>query len=226
MPTDKKILGLVLARGGSKGIPKKNIKPLAGNPLISWIIKEALKSELEEVYVSSDSKEILKVAAGYGASILLRPEELAQDDTPSIKAVQHFLKMVKCDAVCLLNACTPFNKTIFINEAIKLFLEKEADSVVSLVESFDSHPSKLCKLNDDNLIVPLDKFRTAERQKLDKIYKRNTCIYISKSDIIMSGELFGNKTYGYIMPQENSLDINTPHDFLIAELYMKYLKNT
>lgn len=221
-----KIIALILARSGSKGVPNKNIKELNGKPLIGYVLEEAKKCEFfDEIVVSSDSLEILQVADNYGADTLInRPPELATDESKSIDAVKHALSVVDADYVVLLNACAPFNNATSISEMVKFGLEKRADSVVSLVESFESHPSKLCHLNEDNLIIPIADFQTGERQKLDKIYRRNTCMYMSTRETIMLGSFFGKRNYGYIMPPEKSIDINTPFDFLMAELYIKYLR--
>ena len=228
----KKIICLLLCRSGSKGIPKKNIKLLAGKPLLAYVLEEAKKCEFfDRIVVSTDDDEIYDIVNTYRdynnnrVDLIIRPPELATDTSKSIDAVKHALSIVDTDYVMLLNACTPFNKAIFISGMIKMCLEKRADSVVSLIESFDSHPSKLCQLDENNLVIPFGKFETRERQGLEKTYRRNTCMYMATKETILSGSFFGKKNYGFIMPQENSLDINTPYDFLIANLYMKHLND-
>lgn len=223
MSKDKTIFGLVLARGGSKGIPNKNIKKLNGVPLLGYVLSEAKKSKyLNEVWVSSDDIDILAEAQSFGANTLRRPSKLAQDNSKSIKAIQHFIQQLsqKPDIIVLLNACCPLTKVKDIDGAIELALRTDCSSVTSLVEDFSSHPSKLCYL-DKNEIVPIANFATGERQKQEKVYKRNTAIYIAKRGILEEGELFGWDSMGYVMPKERSLDINDMFDWQIAEFLIK-----
>lgn len=215
------ILGLILARGGSKGVPRKNIKLLNGKPLISYVINES-KKVFEDVYVSTEDWEIKYVAENFGANVINRPPELATDTSKSIDVVKHALTVVEADVIVLLNCCTPLLKAQHIGEAVKLFLEKKADSVTSVVESFESHPSKLCELDDNNRIIPIGKFETGERQKQTKIYRRNTCMYIATRETIMSGSFFGKKNFAYVMGVEKSLDINSRWDFLLCEAIIKF----
>ena len=219
---NKSIVCLVLARGGSKGIPRKNIKLLNGKPLLSYILEEAKKCLFfDDICVSTDDQEISDIADDLEVTVIKRPPELATDTAKSIDAVKHALTVIDADYVVLLNACTPFNDAISISELVEIGLRNRADSVVSLVESFESHPSKLCHLNEDNLVLPLGEFETGERQKLDKIYRRNTCMYMASKETIMSGSFFGKKNYGYIMPPEKSIDINSMWEFLLCEAIIK-----
>lgn len=217
-----KIYGLILARGGSKTIPNKNTKLLNGKPLIAYIIEQALKTKsLDQVWLSSDSKETLEVASGLGISVILRPPELAQGDKP-IESIEHFLENKKeCDVVVLLNACCPLTKVQDIENAIQIFQNVNCDSVVSLVEDFSCHPSKLCGLGKFDKVLTLGIFKTGERQGLDRIYKRNTAIYLAKKEVIMNGTLFGSDIRGYVMPKERSWDINDEFDWKIAEYLIK-----
>ena len=226
MREDKKILGLVLARGGSKAVPHKNIKELNGRPLMSYIIEQAKKSKyLKEVWVSSDEREILKIADEWGALGLQRPKELSDGSKP-IQAIQHWSESMKemnggYDIMVLLNACCPLTLTEDIDEAIRIALETDCDSVTSLVEDFSSHPSKLCRLDDDKVVGLGETFETGERQKQDHIFKRNTAIYLSKKEVIDQGLLFGKDTRGYVMSKERSWDINDMWDWAVAEFLVK-----
>ena len=208
------IVGLILAQSGSKGIPNKNIKLLHGKPLIRYIIDSA--KQVVDTYVSSDSQKILNLCDDVGT--ILRPKELAQDKSKSVDAVQHFLSLVSADYVLLMNACTPFTSEEDIKNIIKIAEETKCDSVVSLVEDFSCHPSKVCTL-EDGKVVGVDKsFETAERQGLSTIFKRNTALYLAKKEVIMSGTFFGEDTRGYVMPKDRSLDLNDMYDWKIAEL--------
>lgn len=219
------ILPLILCRGGSKSIPRKNIKLLNGKPLLWYALTEAQKV-FPQVYLSTDDTEIAEVAMRFGARILARPLQFAQDESKSVDTVKYHLKTLqglegKFDAILLVNACTPFVKSNHMREAIKLFLEKKADSVVSLVPDFSAHPSKLCYLAQNGLIERLgDTFETGERQALKPLYKRNTAIYISKREVVESRTFFGSNTYGYVMKPEDSLDLNTLYDWYLAELIL------
>jgi len=133
-----KILGLIPARGGSKGIPRKNIKPLGGKPLIAYSIEAGLKSRyLDKVLVSTDDEEIAQVARQYGADVpFIRPAELARDDTPTLPVIQHALRFLAdkgetYDAVCLLQPSSPFRTPAFIDAAIEKYVRSGADSLVT-----------------------------------------------------------------------------------------------
>lgn len=216
--------GLILARGGSKGVPKKNIKLLNGKPLISYIIEEAKISEyLTDIYVSTDDSEIKRVAKNFGAKVIDRPSVLALDDSKSIHAVQHFLNQVDTKYVVLLNACAPLTSVEDIDGACELALETGCDSVVSLVEDFSCHPSKVCEL-EGNVVKPLGQFVTGERQGFNKVYKRNAAIYLAKKEVIFSGTFFGKDTRGFVMPRERSFDLNTVYDFNLLEIMLKYMQ--
>lgn len=222
-----KIITLLLCRGGSKGIPRKNIKPLNGKPLMAYAIDEAKKLKYP-VYVSTEDEEIKQVALSLEVNVIDRPAKLAQDDSKSIDAVKHALRVLKeseepIDYVVLLNACTPFVKAEDIQACVDIARKTKCDSVVSLIEDFSSHPSKLCNLIEDRVypISSAHSFETGERQALSKIYKRNTSIYIASRQTIRKGTFFGKNTRGYVMPPERSIDINTPYDFWLCDLIMK-----
>lgn len=219
-----KTIGLILARQGSKGLPNKHTKLLNGKPLIRYIIETAKNSSLDDIYVSSDSGEILRLCDD--VNVIIRPAELAQDDTPSIDVVKHALKQIgDTQYVALLNACCPFTRAVDVDNCIKTAMETGC-SVVSLVEDFSCHPSKVCVLEENNKIQAITDyaytagFETYERQKLVKTYKRNAAIYLTKREVVESGTFFGRYPRGYVMPPERSIDIHTQFDFDIAEFLM------
>lgn len=219
-----------MCRGGSKGIPKKNIKLLNGRPLMSYVIEE-LKKLPFPIYVSTDDQEIADVAKGLGVQVIDRPSELATDTAKSIDAVKHALPIMNADYVLLANACTPFVKAEDYEGTVKM-LETGCDSVTSLVEDFSAHPSKVCRLEENSKVIPADneggkpKFETGERQLLGKCFKRNTAIYLSKREVIESGTFFGSDTRGYVMPKERSWDINDEFDWSVAEYLIKKQNGT
>lgn len=234
MLKNKKTLAVITARGGSKGIPRKNIKDLAGKPLIAYTIEAANKSQyLTRAIVSTDDAEIAQIAKQYGADIpFIRPTELAQDKSASIEAIQHAIKWLQknknedYDYIMILQPTSPLRTSQDIDECIKLAIEKDADSVMSMVELDDFSIKKLKKIKD-GLILPWqvdEGGTTSRRQDLEKVYKRNCAIYLTKTSLIEKGDLFGKKSLAYIMPAEKSVDINSPIDFEMAEFWMKKLK--
>lgn len=226
-----KIIALILARGGSKGVPKKNIKLLDGKPLLSYVLEQAKQCEFfDEIVVSTDDDEIMNYMLNHGGprtTTILRPAELATDESKSIDAVKHALSVVDADYIVLLNVCTPLTKATDIANCVKMALETKADSVVSLVEDFSCHPTKLCALSKDGTFTKVAdfNFETGERQQQWKCHKRNTAIYLAKKEVIMSGTFFGKDTRGYVMPKERSWDINDQMDFDICEFLIKRNEN-
>lgn len=231
-----KILGVIPARGGSKGVPRKNIKSLAGKPLIYHIIQVALGSKyLTRVVISSEDEKIIKIAKKYGAEApFKRPKTLARDRTPSLPVVQHAVKEtekqmgIKFDYVVLLQATSPFTTSPDIDKAIEKLIKTKADSVVSVYQINDMHPVKMKKIINDRLFqfVPNLKETVFRRQDLSPIYKRNGGIYATKRDVIMKrSSLYGRISRPYIMPPERSIDIDSKIDFWLAEEMIKRMKN-
>lgn len=235
MYKDKKILGVITARGGSKGIPRKNIKDLAAKPLIAHTIEAAKGSQyLTRCIVSTDDQEIADIALKFGADIpFIRPAELAQDQSMSIEVVQDVLTKLAeefgetYDYLMILQPTSPLRNAQDIDQAIKKIVETKADSVMSMVELVDFSLKKLKKIEDDQIlaIVEAEGHQSARRQDLSKIYKRNCAIYLTKTELIKNGDLFGLISRPYIMPEERSIDINKPIDFLLAEFFFEKIKN-
>lgn len=230
MYKDKKILGLITARGGSIGIPKKNIALLAGKPLIWYTIMATQNSQLlTRTIVSTDDEEIMAVAKTHGADVpFRRPVELAQHDTPHLPVVQHALQWLKenerqeYDYVMILQPTSPLRTAQDIDESIAKAVDTDADSVMSMVEITDFDPIKVKNIEHD-VIQPMfiDEGRaSARRQTGAKAYKRNCAIYFTRADCIMRGDLFGQVSRPYIMPKERSLDINEPFDLELAEFLL------
>ncbi len=230
---DKKILGVITARGGSKGIPGKNIKLLAGKPLIIYTVEAAKKSKyLTRCILSSDDQGIIEVAKKYGADApFVRPAELARDNSTSLDVVQHAVNWLKdnqkeaYDYLMILQPTSPFRTAEDSDECIKKIIDTDADSVMSMKELIAFSDKKVKRIKDD-LIVPWledEGVWTAQRQSLGKVYKRNCAIYLTKTALIMKGDLFGKISRPYIMPEERSVDINKPIDFEVAEFWAQKL---
>jgi CMP-N-acetylneuraminic acid synthetase len=221
-----KILGIIPARGGSKGIPSKNIKELDGMPLIAYTIKAALNSNLTHVIVSTDSQTIAEIAISYGANVpFLRPDNLATDTASSMPVAIHGLlemeKLYECqyDAIMLLQPTTPFRTTEDINNAISLLIEKETDSVISVVDVGGTHPARMKYLKEGLLIDPpfCEKKENQNRQELEPMFIRNGAIYLSKRNILLKGTYKGDSCAALIMPNNRSVNIDTIFDFEYAE---------
>jgi len=226
----EKILAFIPARAGSKGIKNKNIRELAGKPLIAHTINEAIKSNLfNDIIVSTDSEEIADIARGYGASVpFLRPRELALDDSPTIDAIFHCLdymqsKGKKYDVIMLLQPTSPLRKFYHIKDAYKLFNEKQADFTVSVCECEHSPlwTSTIDKdLRIDNFMR--EEFKNVRRQDLPKHYRLNGAIYIAKVDRMIEERSFlGKNNYAYIMNKLSSVDIDTKEDFVYVDFIME-----
>lgn len=230
MYKNRKILGVIPARGGSKDVPRKNIKNLGGKPLIVYTIAAAKKSKrLTYFLVSTDNVEIAKMSRELGASVpFMRPSELAQDWSEGIQVIQHAVNFLKenrneqYDYVMILQPTSPLRVAEDIDRCIEKIVDTESDSVMSMVELSDFSLKKL-KIIRDDLIFPLveeEGKTSAPRHSLEKVYKRNCAIYLTKTEFIMQGDLFGRISRPYVMPRERSVDINTLADFELAEFYV------
>ncbi|MFH1822348.1 MAG: acylneuraminate cytidylyltransferase family protein [Patescibacteria group bacterium] len=235
MYKNKIILGVITARGGSKSIPKKNIINLAGKPLITYTIEATKKSRyLTRTIVSTDDQEIADIAKKYGAEVpFLRPAHLAQDQSTSMEVVQYCLKWFKenedknYDYLMILQPTSPLRTAKDIDNCIIKAIDTGADSVMSMKEMEDFSIKKLKRIEND-LILPWLKEEGKEssrRQDLDKVYKRNCAIYLTKTELIIQGDLFGSISRPYLMPDERSVDINSLVDLDIAEFWLKKEKN-
>ena len=224
------ILAIIPARGGSKGLPRKNIKPLLGKPLIAWTIEQAENSKyINKVIVSTDDEEIAKISKEFGAEVpFLRPEELARDDSPTIDAIMHAINWFEkreefFNIIVLLQPTSPLRTTNDIDKAIELFLnDKNALSLVSVKEN--EHPPFWSFKIENNLINPLfgDEYLKKRRQELPKSYMPNGAIYISCVDVLKEYKSFYTpKTISYIMSSERSIDIDNEFDFSLVEFVLR-----
>lgn len=227
MYAGKKIIGIIPARGGSKGLPKKNILPLAGKPLIGWAIEEAKKSRfIDYLILSSEDKEIIDIAKSFGCSVpFLRPAELSKDDTHAIAPVLHALKMLteRYDYIVLLQPTSPLRKVSDIDGCVEFCINQNAKSCISVVEP-TKNPYWMFSLGSDNRLSPLipQKKRPDRRQDLPKIYVPNGAIYVAEIEWLFKNNSFiTNETIAYIMPQERSIDIDNIIDFKMAEILLK-----
>ncbi|MCF6212471.1 MAG: acylneuraminate cytidylyltransferase family protein [Flavobacteriaceae bacterium] len=227
--TNKRILAIIPARGGSKGIPDKNIIEVAGKPLITWTIEAALKSEfISKTIVSSDSDIILEMSKKYGTETIKRPANLASDSARSEPVMTHVLKQLKdenYDYVMLLQPTSPLRTSDDIDAAVKTLVNTDATALISVYKP-QHHPLKAFKTDDKGFLKGLvsDEYPFTPRQKLPKTFYPNGAIYIVKTDVFLkTGKLFTAKTLPFEMSAEKSLDIDTKTDF---EMLSKILAKT
>ena len=226
MYKEKSILGVIPARGGSRGLPGKNILNLHGKPLIAWTIEAALASRyLDRVIVSTEDRDIIAAARRSGAGLpFIRPIELATDSVGATDVAIHALEWFEkqgtpYDIVVLLQPTSPMRSTQDIETAVQLLFSKDARAVVSVSE-MEHHPYKSNVLpGDDNM---KDFFNPAfinkVRQELPVFFRTNGAIYVSYTqDLKARKSFFGEKTYAYRMPPERSVDIDNELDFKFAE---------
>lgn len=219
-----KTLGLIPARGGSKGIPRKNIRPIAGKPLIAWTIEAALRSPaLDAVVVSTDDPETAEAAISAGAEVpFMRPADLAQDHTPGIDPVLHALaELPEFDAVLLMQPTSPLRSTADIDDCLDLAWTRGASSVVSVSEP-DTHPFWTYQLSGDQTLKRLiDAPPVMRRQQLPSVYALNGAIYYARAEWLMTNRTFvAAETLAFVMPRARSVDIDTLLDWQIAEMLL------
>ena len=219
-----KTLALIPARGGSKGIPRKNCRLLAGKPLIAWSIEAALASPyIDSVVVSTDDQEIADISRQYGAQVpFMRPSELAQDDSPGMAPVLHALEQLpQFDHILLLQPTSPLRTLGEVNRCIEFAVARQAKAVVSVNESAQS-PYWMYRLDVDSYLsqlIPSSEFTS--RQQLPPVFSLNGALYFANCEWLKKTQTFlTHETLGFVMPIEQSLDIDTPFDWKIAELLL------
>lgn len=220
-----KVVGLIPARGGSKGIPQKNIKLIAGKPLIVWTIEAALRSTLlDAVVVSTDDPEIAKIAHQAGALVpFMRPAELAQDTTPGLAPVLHALdQLPQYGSVLLLQPTSPLRTTDDIDACLGLAAQQHVQSVVSVCEA-ETHPYWTYRLGEHQTLEPfVSTAPVARRQDLPKIFELNGALYFADAKWLrLNNSFVSAETLGYVMTKSRSIDIDTPLDWKFAELLLK-----
>lgn len=239
----KTILGVITARGGSKGIPRKNVKELAGKPLIAYTIEAAKESGVFlRLVISTDDQEIAEVAKQYGAEApFMRPAELAQDTTPHLPVLQHAVNWLRDnenfipDYVTILQPTCPLRQGFHIREAAELMEKTHADSIVSVSEipqHFNPHWQFL--IDEENRLKiftgePFSKI-VKRRQELGKTYMRNGAIYLFKTELLSRSEptFYGDDIRAYPMERKYSVNIDSMEDWEDAEkiLYTLHIKKT
>lgn len=225
------VLGVITARGGSKGIPSKNIVDVCGKPLIAYTIDAAQRSHLlTRTIVSTDSKAIATIAREHGVEVpFMRPDHLSTDAALALDVLIHAITEIEqqdhqsFDYVMMLQPTSPLRTSEDIDACITIALETGADSVFSMKELTDFAPQKI-KTIEHGMIKPFlmeEKGQSAPRHLGKKAYKRNCAIYLTKTRLILQGDQFGTTSMAYVMPASRSIDINDPVDVELAEFWMK-----
>jgi len=200
------ILGITPARGGSKGIPRKNVSELCGRPLIAWTIEAARQSKLLDRYVvSTDDEEIAKVVRKNGAEVLDRPKELATDKASTLSVLQYVLEKIDADIVVLLQCTSPVRDRNLIDRSIKKFLETNSDSLAT---------GFMCKLFEWGTC-------SARRQDIKGFFYDDGNVYVIKAGLIRKGSLWGKKMEKFEISKEQNIEIDDEFDFWLAEQILK-----
>ena len=223
------ILGVTLARGGSKGIKDKNLININGKPLIFYTIKEAKKSKnITNYIVSTDSLRIKKVAEKYKAEVpFIRPKKFSKDNSSSASALKHALIQCekfynkKFDFIIELMATNPLKSVKDINNVIKIIIRYKADSVIAVNQLFDHHPARIKKIIKGKLhdFAVKEKLESRRQDFKPKAYIRSGSIYaMSRRFVLQEKRYFSGKSYAYILPSERTINIDDKNDLLIAKI--------
>ena len=227
MYTNKKFLAIIPARGGSKRLPRKNVLDLCGKPLIAYTIEAALKSKyIDKVIVSSDDEEILNISSNFGADIIKRPIDLANDTATTFDTIKHTIdNFEKYDYIVLLQPTSPLRNEKHIDEAIELLENKKADAIVSVCEMDHSPLWSNTLPKDGNMSNFLkDEILNKRSQDLEKYYRLNGAIYICKTEKLLENKGFFLKEniFAYVMDRKSSVDIDEDIDFKMVETLILY----
>ena len=229
------VAGIITARGGSKGIPHKNILPLAGKPVIAWTIEAARQSpSVQRVLVSTDDEETARISVEWGAEVpFMRPAELAQDDTSHIAVMLHALRWLaeheeaQPDYIMLLQPTSPLRTADDIEAAIQLAVDKDAASVIGVSHSI-KHPYRAKGIAPDGTLaefmtIPLPGTSETRRQAFPDAYDVNGAIYLVRREVLLDQHTFQPpRTFPYIMPPQRSLELDQPWDLYLMNIILEH----
>ena len=229
MYKDKKVLALIPARGGSKRIPKKNVKELAGKPLIGYSIEQAISATyVDYVFVSTDNNEIAEVSKRFGAEIIERPDQFATDTAGTLGVMKHALtsleeKDLSPDIVVILQPTSPLRKAEQINEAIASLLDNNADTVLGVTKRHLSPKWILKKQGEELTFMQDNAFDTIRSQDQEETFEINGALYAYTKEVILSSEKYawGKKILPIVMSKKESIDIDEMEDFEVAEALLR-----
>jgi CMP-N-acetylneuraminic acid synthetase len=225
-------LAVVPARGGSKGVPRKNVRPVLGRPLVAYTVDTALASRhlLHDVVLSTDDEEIAEVGRSLGLEVpFLRPPELAGDGVPMAPVLQHAVSFVerrdgvRMDWVLLLQPTEPFRTVADVEAALGLAAQGGCDSVISVVQVFAVHPILMKRIEDGRLLPYCVEEREGTRRQdyHPPAYMRNGAIYLTRRDVVVErGSIWGDVIRPYVMPLERSVSVDDELDLKVIEAIM------
>ncbi|WP_226684806.1 acylneuraminate cytidylyltransferase family protein [Shewanella indica] len=226
---ERKFVALITARGGSKGLPRKNVLPVNGTPLIGLTINSAKESNfISEVFVSTEDTEIAKISSEYGAKIIKRPDELATDTASSIDVVSHAIQWLEDDEISftdmvLLQPTSPLRTSVHLDEALALYIENDALFVISVFEPAHTPVKSYIQAKDGTISgLYSDEAPYMRRQDLPKAYQPNGAIYaFSVAEFKQINHFPRTNVYPYIMSVDDSADIDTMEDVKLVEKRLK-----
>ncbi len=228
-----RVLGVVTARGGSKGIPRKNLALVAGKSLLAYTAEAALAARrLSRVVLSTDDEEIAAVGRRLGLDVpFIRPAELARDDTPTVPVIQDIVRRLEAtgdryDALFILQPTNPLRTAADIDGAIDLLERTGADSVISFVDVGERHPARMKLVDAEGRVTDppfAEVFEGQRRQELSKLYLRDGAVYVTRRDVLMEqNSVKGRDCRAWIMPPERAWNIDSPLDLYIVEQLLRY----
>jgi CMP-N,N'-diacetyllegionaminic acid synthase len=233
MSRSPNVLAVIPARGGSKGVPRKNIRMVCGKPLIAYTIQTALAARhlFYRIIVSTDDSEIAAISKDCGAEVpFLRPAELAGDNVPTVPVLRHAVRFIEqqddvhLDWVCLLQPTEPFRTVEDLEHGLKLGFAGDCDSVISVTQVFAVHPILMKRL-ENNRLLPFcveEKEGTRRQDYQPPAYMRNGAIYLTRRDVLIEkNSVWGEIIRPYIMPPERSVSIDTELDVKMVEILMQ-----
>jgi CMP-N,N'-diacetyllegionaminic acid synthase len=228
-----RVLGIVTARSGSKGIPGKNLRPVCGKPLLQYTAEAALAAKrLTRVVLSTDSDEIAEAGRRRGLEVpFMRPAELAKDDTPHVPVLQDVVRRLeqtgdRYDAILTLQPTNPLRLPSDIDGAIELLEKSGADSVISFVPVGEKHPARMKFIDADGRVTDppfAEKFEGQRRQELPKLFLREGSIYLTRRDVLMNqNSIKGRDCRAWLMPEDRACNVDSPFDLFLVEQMLKY----
>lgn len=218
-----KALGVIVARGGSRGIPNKNLAILRGRPLLYYTATVALKSRLDRVIISTDSPEIAECARRLGVEVpFMRPAELATDEAATIDVLKHAVEQCPGFAACFcLQPTNPLRTVEDIDGPLRLMEETGCDSVIGYSSVGERHPIRMAYQHGGRVVpVLFGAGKWMRRQELPEVLLRNGNTYLSRTACILNRDLEGDESRPWLMPESRLLNIDTPVDLLVAEVMM------
>lgn len=230
MEVKPRILAIIPARAGSKGVPGKNMRMLAGKPLLHYTLASACESMLlSSIFLSTDCEETLSFGIGYPeVQGMLRPKELANDDTPMMDVITNMIHYcdklgLSFDYVCLLQPTTPFRTRHLIDKTITYLIEQQGDSLVTVRKIPDKYNPHWAYENQHDYLklVTGDKEIISRRQELPDTWHRDGQVYITRMDVIRAGHLYGKKLVGFLNEDSPDVNIDSMQDWLLAETIAK-----